>query len=127
MAAKTLVGTPDPPDDDRRSYFTRILQDFTFTAPELTPAELPNEQQEDEAYSDYRARMNMLNVGDVFGASYDGAGLPDWRNPVHPVSPEITPMENYAAERQQLGIRNSTSVAGFEGANPRSHNSPYEL
>jgi hypothetical protein len=124
---KTAVASDEPGEP----FFARAVEAFRHAAsgePEPEPEpELPEDQQDGESYRDYRERMNVRNVGDIFGASYgDNSGLPDWRNPVH-IPGKRADLDEYAAQRDSLGIPDTTDLHGFSRAEPRSNPSPWRI
>jgi hypothetical protein len=81
------------------------------------------------AWAENRAALGLGghdDSGDFIGVDQDQAsGLPDWRRPVSFEEVIISEMDEYAAQRKELGVRDASAVFGAAPATPRVNVSPW--
>jgi hypothetical protein len=117
------------------AYWSGIREHF-FTAAEPEPEPEPGmsaEDLDDMGLDEYGERREALGIhtpanSDFFGTDNDQAAsaMPDWRHPTYE-EVVISAMDEYAAQRKELGVRDASAVFGASPAQPRVNASPWSI
>jgi hypothetical protein len=110
----THAGTPASTDTDTGgSFWAKAMQAFPpLQEPEPT---LSAEAIELSNWSENRGALGIPDNGEFIGVSR-------WQRPMHYDYHETTPMEEYAAQREKLGVREAPQASA---GNPRVNAHPF--
>lgn len=117
-------------DGIRTAFFTDAAEPGPEPefAPGITAADI-DDMGLDE-FGERRASMGIRHqAGDFIGLSTDdddGSGFPDYRRPAFE-EVVISAMDEYSAQRKELGVRDASVIFGASPAQPRTHSSPYSI
>jgi hypothetical protein len=115
--------TGDFMDSIRENFFAAVEPD-PEPAPGLSAENVPLDQ-----WAEKRAELglgghnsNFIGIDDQISAS----GMPDWRTPVVEEA-QFSAMDEYAAQRKELGVRDASAVFGASPVQPRVNASPWSV
>ncbi len=110
-------------------WWTRLRTTAFFAAAaqaEPEPTAVDPAEVELADWAERRAELGLGGYDSDFVGIDDGGGLPDWRRPQHYEEPEPTELQQYAAQRKKLGVKDASAVFGASQPQPRRNASPWQ-